>query len=309
MTVLVTGGTGLIGSALAEIKPDWKYLCSKDCDLLNTNAVDNLIKKENPDVVIHLAADVGGLFKNQSQRLSMYERNLQMNNNVITSSYKHGIKRLICCLSTCVFPDGLGYTMSENDLHRGEPHESNFGYAYAKRMMEVHCRLVNQTAGYNYQCITPTNIYGPNDNFNLENSHVIPGLIHKAFLHHQLRDNTSPFIIKGDGTPLRQFIHSSDLAKIIVYLVENDIKESHIICSPDETKTVSIMDVAKLITAEFGIRSVIAENEPQSNGQISKTVSNKKLMEIMPDLEFKSLEQGISETCDWFLENYQILRK
>ena len=131
MRVLVTGGTGLVGRAIQNFRPDWIFLGSKDCNLNNRVAVQELLTREQPDVVIHLAANVGGLFKNENQRLEMFQSNLLLNQNVLDCAFEVGIKRVLCCLSTCVFPDGLNRIMTEDDLHAGETHHSNFGYAYA----------------------------------------------------------------------------------------------------------------------------------------------------------------------------------
>lgn len=310
-TVLVTGGSGLVGSALQQLRPEWFYINSKDCNLLCKSNFTNILKKIGPDIVIHLAADVGGLFKNKNNKLKMYENNITINENVINSCYEFGCKRLICCLSTCVFPDGLNKILTEEDLHCGEPHISNFGYAYAKRMMEVHCRLINENEGYNYQCIVPTNIYGENDNFDLDNSHVIPGLIHKAYIHTKTMKNNNdeniPLIIKGDGTPLRQFIYSHDLARIIVILIEKKIMNNVIICSPNEHEKITIYGIAKKIANEFDINNVKTEisNEKicEDNGQYEKTCTNKLLMEIIPDFEFTPLDIGLKNTIKWFLES------
>ena len=144
---------------------------------------------------------------------------------------------MICCLITCIFPDGLNRVLTENDLHLGEPHTSNYGYAYAKRIMEVQCHLYNETSGYYYQCIIQTNIYGPCNNFNVNDSHDIPGLIHNAFLHSKCSIDT-PFVILGTGLPRRQFIYSYDLANIIVRLVSENITEHLLICStPEKVET------------------------------------------------------------------------
>jgi GDP-L-fucose synthase len=310
MKVLVTGGTGLVGTAIKSIQPDWIYLSSKDCDLNDFNSVQSLLQKINPDVIIHLAANVGGLFKNASKRLDMFNSNLLLNYNLLENAYRLSIKRVICCLSTCIFPDGLNRVLTENDLHLGEPHISNYGYAYAKRMMEVQCRLYNETPGFNYQCIIPTNIYGPNDNFNLKDSHVIPGLIHKAFLH-STKMNDGPFVILGTGLPKRQFIYSHDLANIIVRLVLENITEPLLICSTPVTHEITILDVAKLIGNVLHIQNVIpAETEIGNNdGQQIKTASPDRLLSLMPDLTFTPIEVGLEKTVTWFLNNYPNIRK
>jgi GDP-L-fucose synthase len=310
MKVLVTGGTGLVGTAIKSIQPEWIYLSSKDCDFNDFTSVQILLQKINPDVIIHLAANVGGLFKNASNRLEMFNSNLLLNYNLLENAYRLNINRVICSLSTCIFPDGLNRVLTENDLHLGEPHISNYGYAYAKRMMEVQCRLYNETPGFNYQCIIPTNIYGPHDNFNLKDSHVIPGLIHKAFLH-STEMNDGPFVILGTGLPKRQFIYSHDLANIIVRLVLENITEPLLICSTPVTDEITILDVAKLIGNVLHIQNVIpAETEIGNNdGQQIKTSSPDRLLTLMPDLTFTPIEVGLEKTVTWFLDNYPNIRK
>lgn len=310
MKVLVTGGTGLVGTAIKSIQPDWIYLSSKDCDLNDFNSVQTLLQKINPDVIIHLAANVGGLFKNASKRLEMFNSNLLLNYNLLENAYRLNIKRVICCLSTCIFPDGLNRVLTENDLHLGEPHISNYGYAYAKRMMEVQCRLYNETPGYNYQCIIPTNIYGPHDNFNLNDSHVIPGLIHKAYLH-SIEMNDGPFVILGTGLPKRQFIYSHDLANIIVRLVLENITEPLLICSTPVRYERTILDIAKLIGNLLHIQNVIpAEREIGNNdGQQIKTATPDRLLTLMPDVTFTPIEVGLEKTVTWFLQHYPNVRK
>lgn len=314
MKVLITGGSGLVGQAIQQLKPsltneNWIYLSSKDCDLNDFQKVRETLENYQPDIIIHLAANVGGLFKNAANRLAMFNTNLQINYNVLENAYQLGIKRVICCLSTCIFPDGLNRVLTEKDLHLGEPHHSNYGYAYAKRIMEVQCRLYNETPGFHYQCIIPTNIYGPYDNFHIGDSHVIPGLIHKAFLHSQLGLDR-PFEILGTGMPRRQFIYVGDLAKIIVRLVEDTILEPLLICStPVETET-NILSVAKLIALEFDIHNVMpTEKSDKKDGQQIKTASPQKLLDLMPGFQFIPLDQGIHKTVQWFKENYPNIRK
>ncbi len=148
MKVLVTGGTGLVGSALKSISGDYEnytffFLSSKDCDLTNYEKTLNLFERIRPKFVIHLAANVGGLFKNMNQKVQMYEVNTLINLNVLKCAHEVGVKKCVSCLSTCIFPDKTEYPIDETMLHNGPPHLSNEGYSYAKRLLDVHCKLYN----------------------------------------------------------------------------------------------------------------------------------------------------------------------
>jgi GDP-L-fucose synthase len=189
-TVLVTGGTGLVGKALQRIvklldldnQEQWVFLSSKDADLRDPAQTELLFSKYKPNYVIHLAAFVGGLFKNIKYKVEFWRYNTIMNENILHYSHKYNVEKVISCLSTCIFPDKTTYPIDETMIHDGPPHQSNEGYAYAKRMIDVQNRLYAEEYGCKFTSVIPTNIYGPNDNFHLEDSHVIPGLIHKCYL-------------------------------------------------------------------------------------------------------------------------------
>jgi GDP-L-fucose synthase len=305
-TILVTGGTGLVGSAINKIKNDYNFnfvfLDSKICDLLNYPETESTFKKHSPDYVIHLAACVGGLYKNMNQRVKMLEDNLLINTNVLKASYSAGVQNLVACLSTCVFPDKTTYPINETMLHDGPPHDSNEGYAYAKRILETQCKCYSSECGVNFNCIIPTNIYGPNDNFNLFDSHVIPGLIHKCYL---AKRDSMPFVVKGSGNPLRQFIYSEDVARLIMKILLSGTNESFIL-SPSEEH--SIKDVAMLISEVFDYDNIVFDSG-FSDGQYRKTADNSKLIRQFGRFEFTELRSGIYETVMWFQNNYNSLRK
>ena len=217
--ILVTGGSGLVGSAIRDIidseavkndSESWIFLSSKDGDLRVRTDCDTIFNKYKPTHVIHLAAKVGGLFANLSQKVEFYRENIIMNDNVMENSRVHNC-RLVSYLSTCIFPDKTAYPIDETMLHDGPPHSSNEGYAYAKRMIDTMNRAYNEEYNCKFTSIIPTNIYGPHDNYNIQNGHVIPGLIHKCYI--AKRDDTD-FSIWGSGKPLRQFMYSEDLAKV-----------------------------------------------------------------------------------------------
>lgn len=308
--ILVTGGTGLVGSALNSISKNYDYqfifLSSKDCDLTNYTQTYNTFAKYKPDFVIHLAACVGGLFKNMAFKVDMFENNILINTNVLKVCHFLKVKKVVSCLSTCIFPDNTTYPIDESMLHNGPPHFSNDAYAYAKRMLEVQSRAYQKQYNDNFICIIPTNIYGPNDNFHLEDSHVIPGLIHKCYLAKQ---NGIPFSISGSGKPLRQFIYSEDLAILIMWTIQEYEELDPIILSVSEQDEKSISYIANCIAKELNFENKIFFDLGKPDGQYKKTVNNSKLMNIIKSFHFISIDEGISKTVKWFLENYNTCRK
>lgn len=310
MKILVTGGSGLVGYGLKKITNNYKHdfvlLSSKDGDLTNLNETREIFKLHKPDCVIHLAAYVGGLFKNMNFKVDMYEKNTLMNYNVIKCCHDFGVKKAVSCLSTCIFPDKTTYPINESMLHNGPPHSSNDAYAYSKRMLGVHCRAYQEQFGSNFICVIPTNIYGENDNYNLEDGHVIPALIHKCYLAKQ---NNKKFIVRGTGKPLRQFIYSIDLAKLIIWTVETYEDKSPIILSVGEKDEISIADVAILISREFNYEHMIAFDDNYSDGQLKKTADNSKLMKLYGEFKFTNIEAGIKKSVGWFIENFDKCRK
>ena len=304
-TIIVTGGSGLVGRALKQTKSDYFmiYLDSKMCDLRNYNETFSVFKEINPYAIIHLAACVGGLYKNMSEKVKMLEDNLLINTNVIKAAHESGVDTVIACLSTCVFPDENNRcVLNESLLHNGPPHPSNEGYAYSKRIMDIHCKVYREMFNRRYFCIIPTNIYGPHDNFHLEDAHVIPALIHKCYIAKKM---CLPFEIRGSGKPLRQFVYSLDLAAIIIKLLNSDVNEN-IIISPDTEHT--IYDAAKLVYDEFEMKTSLVTNQEFADGQYRKTVDTSKLKQHV-DFKFTPLTQGIQETVEWFLKNYDFIRK
>jgi GDP-L-fucose synthase len=299
MKKLITGGTGLLGSAFKEgIK------IGSEVDLRNYSSANSIIAITNPDVVVHAAARVGGVGGNMKYPAQFFSDNMRMNMNVIDSCYKLGIKRLACFLSTCVFPDKVEYPLDETKIELGPPHNSNFGYAYAKRMADVQIRAYNKEYGTNYFCVIPTNAYGPRDNFNLEVGHVIPMLIHKCYL---AKLNNTNFEVWGSGTPLREFVYSEDIANIIDLLLEKyDGTDPVIISNPIE---YSIKEVVDLIVELMEFEGNVVWLSDKPDGQFRKPSSNAKLLSIIGDYDFISLRDGLKTTINWFLENYPNIRK
>jgi GDP-L-fucose synthase len=313
--VLITGGSGLIGNGIKSfinknhkngVEYNFIFLNSSDCDLRNFNSVRLLFQLHNPNYVIHLAARVGGLYANMKYPVEFYRDNILMNDNIMQLCKEFKVEKLISCLSTCIFPDKTIYPIDETMIHDGAPHFSNESYAYTKRMIDIMNNSYNREYGCNFTSIIPTNVYGKYDNFNLENAHVIPSLIHKAYI--AKRDNKD-FIIYGSGKPLRQFIYNEDLGELIINIMKNYESTEPIILSVDEKDEISIKDVAFIIADAFEIdHDRIIFDESKADGQYKKTASNKKLRNILPEYKFTELKNGIQNTCEWFIKNYNICR-
>lgn len=300
---LVTGSRGLVGYAIKDIVTQnnqdegYVFIDSSHADLTQFNECLDILSYYKPTGVIHLAANVGGLYKNMLHNVQIYEDNIMMNTNIIKACFKTNVKQFVGCLSTCVFPDKVLYPITECQLFSGEPHESNYGYAYAKRMMEIQCKAYRQQYGLDYRCVIPTNIYGPNDNFNIINGHVIPSLIHKCYI--AKNQNDSHIIISGSGRPLRQFVYSYDLANILLKLNNILYKDPIIIADSLEYSISSIVDI---IVKKFNFTGDIIYDERKSDGQYKKTASNIQLRRYLNNIQFTNLSDGISETIDWFIE-------
>jgi len=312
--IMVTGGSGLVGKGIESIvtteekrsDEEWIFLSSKDADLTNEASTRAIFEKHRPTHVIHLAAMVGGLFANMRANLDFFTKNMRMNENVLRMSHEFGVNKVVSCLSTCIFPDKTTYPIDETMVHNGPPHDSNFGYSYAKRMLDVMNRGFEQQYGCKFTSIIPCNVFGPHDNFNIANGHVIPGLIHKAYI--AKRDN-QPFEIWGTGKPLRQFIYSLDLGRLFVWTLRNYDQVSPLILSVDESDEISIGDVSKLVLKATKFEGEIKYLTDKADGQFKKTASNAKLRSLHPGFKFTPVETAVQDTVKWFNENYETARK
>lgn len=304
MRILVLGGSGLVGKNLndyvktSSIDGVWLFASSKDADLTNYEEVAKLFSTFQPTHVINLAAYVGGLYKNMDEGVEFFTKNMLINVNVMKASFEAKVVKLISMLSTCIFPDKVNYPIVEEYLHDGPPHWSNEGYAYSKRLVDVLSRTYNKQHNTKFISVIPGNLYGKYDNFNLKDSHVIPALIHKCYISNKLSSN---LVISGSGKPLRQFTYAIDIAKLLVWALENYEDSQPIIFSSSEE--YSITDVCDTICKCMKYTGEVVYDTSKEDGQYKKTVSNAKLQKLV-DFKFTSLEDGILDTVTWFNENY-----
>uniref|UniRef100_A0AAY5K344 GDP-L-fucose synthase n=1 Tax=Esox lucius TaxID=8010 RepID=A0AAY5K344_ESOLU len=301
MRVLVTGGTGLVGRAIQHVVreergiregEEWIFLSSTDANLMDAGETREVFQKHQPTHVIHLAA---------------MRNNIYINDNVLQAAHEVDAVRVVSCLSTCIFPDKTTYPIDETMIHNGPPHKSNFGYSYAKRMLDVYNRAYHdQERERFYTAVIPTNVFGPHDNFNIKDGHVLPGLIHKAYI---AQKEGSPLVVWGSGTPRRQFIYSLDLARLFLWVLTEYQEVEPIILSVGEEEEVSIKEAAEAVVEVMGFKGQVTYDTTKADGQFKKTASNAKLRQYCPNFTFTPFKQALKETCDWFVANYDSARK
>lgn len=306
MKVLVTGSNGLLGQSLRNVLGNGHvYHTRKDVDLTNYEETfkffEDKILNEGVNTVIHTAAKVGGVNANMNNNQSFFKDNYVINSNVIKVCSILKVENFVNILSTCIFPhENITYPLTSEQIDNGAPHPSNYGYSYAKRLSGYETQIFRNVLNKNWYSVVPTNLYGPYDNFNLEDSHLIPGMIHRAYLAKQ---NNEKFVIWGDGSPLRQFVYSEDMAKLIVWSLNNWNSEKH--CMMIDETEVSVMDVARIISEKFGFNeNDLIFDETKPKGQFRKPAASD-----IKDFKFKPIRDGINETIDWFIKNYENIRK
>ena len=309
---MVTGGKGMLGygirlMTMREPCDGYRFVFVdiEDGNLCSKAETAALFERVRPQGVIHLAADVGGLYKNMAHGVEMFENNLLMNMHVMQCCLEFKVAKLVSCLSTCIFPEQslsshIRLPIDESMIHQGPPHPSNEGYAFAKRMVDVLSRNYRKEYGCNFISLAPTNIFGINDNFSRETSHVIPALIRKC---HAAMKEGGDFVVWGTGRPLRQFIYSLDLARLFIWAYFHYDEGIPLILAPDESQEVSIGEVARHVADAFGFAGPILFDSTYSDGQFKRTVSNRKLMSLNPTFAFTPLPAAIRETVQWYEEN------
>ncbi|NXM04521.1 FCL synthase, partial [Tyrannus savana] len=320
--ILVTGGTGLVGRAIEKVvadgegRPDerWIFVSSRDADLTSSSETKALFERHRPTHVIHLAAMVGGLFKNIRSNLDFWRTNIHINDNVLHSAHEMGVEKVVSCLSTCIFPDKTTYPIDETMIHNGPPHSSNFGYSYAKRMIDIQNRGYSEQHGRRFTAVIPTNVFGPHDNFNIEDGHVLPGLIHKV---HLAKQSGSALTVWGTGKPRRQFIYSLVCGALGSREwgwkgwngTPEESESSWFVLGLGEEDEVSIREAAEAVAEAMDFRGELVFDPTKADGQFKKTASNAKLRRYLPGFQFTPFRKAVKETCAWFDANYADARK
>lgn len=303
--IYVAGHRGLVGSAIVrnlEAKGYKNIICRthKELDLTNQEDVRRFFEEEKPEYVFLAAAKVGGIHANNTYPADFIYDNLMIQNNVIKAAHDFEVKKLLFLGSTCIYPKMAPQPIKEEYLLTGSLEETNEAYAVAKIAGLEMCKFFKRQYGDNFISCMPTNLYGPNDNFDLKNSHVLPALIRK--FHEAKVNNSEAVEVWGTGTPLREFLYVDDMADACVFLMENYDGEQHVNIGTGEE--VSIRELAETVKEVVGFDGELVFNTEMPDGTPRKLTTVDKLH----GLGWKhkvSLNEGIQLAYNWFLKNYK----
>lgn len=291
--VLVVGGMGLVGKALRRKVPEWEYFGSTMGDLRNFKEVLEMLKFVKPTAVINLAARVGGIKQNIMRQGEFLYDNCMIGMNVLEACRQAGVPRLVTALSTCAWPDKVArYPMTEADLHEGPPTPTNIAYGYSKRLLHVATCAYRDQYSLNYSTFAPSNVYGPEDNFDELTSHFVPACIRKF---HTKRNGEVE--LWGSGKPKRQQLFVDDLARAITIILKHHNNNHPLIVAPDEN--LSISEMASVIKEVTGSEAKIRYNH-QMEGQFRKDGSNLLFKSLAPDFKFTPFREGLAKTYEWY---------
>lgn len=303
--IYVAGHRGLVGSSILRAldKAGYKnivYRTHQELDLTNYEAVKEFFEKERPEYVFLAAAKVGGIWANKTHKAEFIYENLQIQNNVIKNAYDFGVKKLLFLGSSCIYPKMCPQPIKEEYLLSGYLEETNDAYAIAKISGLMMCRAFRQQYGVDYISAMPTNLYGYNDNFDLESSHVLPALMRKI---HEAKENNIPEVtVWGTGAPLREFLFVDDLAEALVFLMNEYSGEEHV--NVGTGTDVSIKELAQLICNVVGYTGKIVFDTSKPDGTPKKLLDVSKINSLGWKAKV-SLEEGIRKTYEWYLKEYK----
>ncbi len=311
--IFVAGHRGLVGSAIvSELKAkgydNLLLMSHNQLDLSDYVALENFFKTYSPEYVFLAAAKVGGIMANNIYRADFIYQNLMIQNHAIHLSYQYGVKKLLFLGSSCIYPKNAKQPITEDELLKGVLEYTNEPYAIAKIAGLKMCESYNLQYNTNFLSVMPTNLYGENDNFDLQNSHVLPALIAK--FHKAKKEGLESVEIWGSGCPRREFLHSSDMAKACIYVMENidfehikgegEIRNTHI--NIGYGSDVSIAELAEIVCDIVGYKGKIYFDTTKPDGTFQKLMDSSKIFSLgwRPTI---TLKDGIKQTYEWYITN------
>jgi GDP-L-fucose synthase len=308
--VMVTGGAGFLGSFVVEklrargcshiVIPR-----SRDYDLVDLSAVERLYREVSPDLVIHLAARVGGIGANQANAGKFFYENLMMGAQLIEVGRRHGLKKFVALATICAYSKFTPVPFHEDDLWNGYPEETNAPYGLAKKMLLVQSQAYRRQYGFNSIVLFPVNLYGPRDNFDLNTSHVIPAMIRKCA--EVKRRHHDQVVLWGDGTPTREFLYVEDAAEGILLAAEHYNGDQPV--NLGTGMEITIRDLAILIAKEVGYTGRLVWDRTKPNGQPRRCLSVERAKQLFGFQASYSLEEGIRNTVSWYDQHVNDLKE
>ena len=310
--IYIAGHSGLVGSSLVRKLKSKNFnnlltISHSELDLTNQSKVGDFFQKERPDYVIIAAAKVGGIAANNNFPADFIYDNIMIQTNIINASFKFNVKRLLFLGSTCIYPKLTEQPIKESALLTGLLEETNEPYAIAKISGIKLCESYNRQHNTDFRSLMPTNLYGENDNFHPENSHVIPALIRR--FHEAKINNSDEVIIWGDGTPMREFLYVDDLADASIFVLSLSKEKYFSNVSPSLTHInvgtsidISILELSKTLKSIIGFNGKIVFDPSRPNGTPRKVVDTSRLSKIGWNHKI-NLYEGLEKTYRWFLSN------
>ncbi len=301
--IYIAGHKGLVGSAITRKLQELGYTnlifrTFEELDLMDQKATADFFEKEKPEYVFLAAAKVGGIKVNDDFPADFIFQNLQVQNNVIHNAYLNGVKKLLFLGSSCIYPRDCAQPIKEEYFMTGPLEKTNDAYAMAKIAGIKMCQAYNKQYGTKFIAVMPTNLYGPNDNFDLESSHVLPALLRK-FHDAKIKDEKE-VVMWGTGSPMREFLYVDDLADACVHLM--NVYDGDEIVNIGTSEDIKIIDLANLIKKTVGFEGQIVKDETKPDGTPRKLLDVSRLHSL--GWHHKTdLEEGLKKTYEWFLKN------
>lgn len=308
LKIYIAGHKGMVGSAVWRMLENGGYsnligVSSKDLDLRNQEKVGLFIMNEKPNIIIDAAAKVGGILANSEFPYQFLVENMQIQNNLIQAAHNYNVKKFLFLGSSCIYPKLAPQPLKEEYLLTGSLETSNQWYAIAKISGVKLCEAIRKQYGKSFLSLMPTNLYGPFDNFDLKSSHVLPAMIRK--FHDAKLNNNYPVKIWGSGTPLREFLHVDDMAKAVVFAIENELP-SHLYNVGIGTD-ITIKKLAELVQEIVGHSGAIIWDSSKPDGTPRKLMDISKLKDLGWTAEI-DLKRGIENTYKWYVSNVNSLK-
>ena len=307
--IYIAGHRGMVGSACWRLLKKLGYSnligrTSNELDLRNQSQVYNFIKDSKPDVIIDAAARVGGIVANKEYPYQFLMENMQIQNNLISSAHEFNIAKFIFLGSSCIYPKSAPQPLKEDYLLTDSLEPTNEWYAIAKISGVKLCEAIRRQFGKDFVSLMPTNLYGSNDNFDLQTSHVLPAMMRK--FHEAKENNHSDVILWGTGSPMREFLHVDDLASAVVFALENVLPDY--LYNVGAGTDITIKELADMIQSQVGHKGNIKWDSSKPDGTTRKLMDSSKIMQLGWQPTY-NLQNGIANTYSWFLENQAHLKE